>query len=49
MEMAEWLWRWTPGHTFVGSSPFTDDLFSVPDIFLNYNVHDIFLILIFNK
>ena len=36
---------------FVTSSPFTDDHFvSVPDIFfLNYNIHDIFSILIFHK
>ena len=49
--VAEWLRRWTPDQTFVGSSPLIDDLFaSVPDIsFLNYNNHDIFSILILHK
>ena len=43
---------WTPDETFVGSTPYIDDFFfSVPDIyfFFNYNIHDIFSILIFHK
>ena len=27
VETAEWLWRWIPDQTFVGSSLLTDDLF----------------------
>ena len=33
MEMAEWLWRWTPDQTFVGSNNLADDFLSVSDLF----------------
>ena len=43
--MAEWLSRWTSDQTVVGSTPITDDLdFLCQIFFLNYNGHDIFSI-----
>ena len=40
--MAEWLSRWTSDQMVVGSTPITDDLIFLCQIFLNYNIHAIF-------
>ena len=48
--MAEWLLGWTLDQTVVGSSPITDDFIFLCQIFFsNYNIHDIFSILMCHK